>query len=186
MGLDNIKLSPFLLKELYENNLLETKKTQSPIAIEEKAKDANIENATNKIAVEIREEDIIKYLGKNEKNILLLVNRETHAFIDDEALNFLMAILNACGMSMQDVALVNVHNDDNAVYEKLNAQFNPSSIVFFDTAPHLLNFPVKIPLYKIQKYNNQQYLCASSLAALSQNKEEKKQLWGCLKVMFGM
>ena len=186
MGLDNIKLSPFLMKELYENNLLENEKTQSRISIEEKAKDIASTSFTNKTNIEISEAEKIKYLGKNEKYILLLVNRETHAFLDDEALNFLMSILNACKLSMQDVALVNVHNDENAIFEKLNNQFNPINIVFFDTAPHLLNFPIKIPLYKIQKYNNQQYLCAASLASLSQNKEEKKQLWGCLKDMFGM
>ena len=87
-------------------------------------------------------------------------------------------------MTMQHVALVNVHNNEEAVYEKLNAQFEPNQIVFFDTAPHLLNFPVQIPLYKIQKYNNQQYLCAASLSQIAQDKEEKKKLWGGLKVLF--
>jgi hypothetical protein len=181
MGLDNIKLSPFLMKELYEKDLVENDAIKKPILTSEKAKDSEkaIEDGT------IKKEIIgsIKYLGKNEKNILLLIHRETHAFLDDDALSFLMSILNACGLSMQDVALVNVHNDEDAVYEKLNAQFEPSKIIFFDTAPHLLNFPVKIPMYKIQHYNNQLYLCAASLSTLIQNKAEKTQLWTCLKIM---
>lgn len=184
MGLDDIILSPFLMKELYENDLLENENYAKPILISEKAKDAEIANETK----HVKKENIgsIKYLGKNEKNILLLIHRETHAFLDDDALSFLMNILNACRLSMQDVALVNVHNDGEAVYENLNAQFEPSKILFFDTAPHLLNFPVKIPLYKIQNYNNQQYLCAASLSTLMQNKEEKLKLWNCLKVMLGI
>jgi hypothetical protein len=184
MGLDDIKLSPFLMKELYENDLLENENARKPVSTSEKAKDSKMEEEP----VVIKKDTIgsIKYLGKNEKNILLLIHRETHAFLDDDALSFLMNILNACGLSMQDLALVNVHNDETAVYENLNAQFEPNNIIFFDTAPHLLNFPVKIPTYKIQKYNNQQYLCAASLSTLSQNKEEKKQLWNCLKMMLGL
>lgn len=184
MGLDDIILSPFLMKELYENDLLENEDFAKPAFATEKAKDAKIIAET----IATKKENIgnIKYLGKNEKNILLLIHRETHAFLDDDSLSFLMNILNACGLSMQDVALVNVHNDADAVYENLNVQFEPSKIIFFDTAPHLLNFPVKIPLYKIQNYNNQQYLCAASLSTLLQNKEEKKMLWNCLKVMLGI
>ena len=184
MGLDDIILSPFLMKELYENDLVENDAIKKPILTSEKAKDSKI--ATEKTAVKKDATGSIKYLGKNEKNILLLILRETHAFLDDDALSFLMSILNACGLSMQDVALVNVHNDATAVYENLNTQFEPSKIIFFDTAPHLLNFPVKIPMYKIQNYNNQQYLCAASLSTLMQNKEEKKQLWNCLKTMLGL
>jgi hypothetical protein len=184
MGIDNIKLSSFLLKELYENDLLENDTIKKPILTSQKAKDTTLEP---EIALSKKDTvGTIKYLGKNEKNILILIHRETHAFLDDDALSFLMSILNACGLSMQDVALVNVHNDADAVYEKLNAQFEPTNILFFDTAPHLLNFPVKIPTYKIQKYNNQQYLCAASLSTLMQNKEEKKQLWLCLKNMLGL
>jgi hypothetical protein len=184
MSLDDIKLSPFLMKELYENDLLENENARKPVSTSEKAKDSKM-NADDGI-VKKDPTGSIKYLGKNEKNILLLIHRETHAFLDDDALSFLMSILNACGLGMQDVALVNVHNDANAVYENLNAQFEPSKIIFFDTAPHLLNFPVKIPTYKIQQYNNQQYLCAASLSTLMQNKEEKKQLWNCLKNMLGI
>ncbi len=184
MGLDNIKLSAFLMKELYENDLVENDAAKKPILASKKAKDSEIDTETT-LAKNVSA-GTIKYLGKNEKNILLLIYRETHAFLDDDALSFLMSILNACNLSMQDVALVNVHNDADAVYEKLNAQFEPSKIIFFDTAPHLLNFPVKIPTYKLQNYNNQQYLCAASLSTLMQNKEEKKQLWMLLKVMFGV
>jgi hypothetical protein len=186
MSLDNIKISPFLLKELYENNLVMEGDFKTPMPTDKIAKDKNLPAKDKNAPIQKTTTEIIKYLGQNEKNILLLVNRETHAFLDDISLDFLMTILNACGISMQDVALVNVHGNADAVAEKLNEQFTPSYIIFFDTAPHLLNFPIQIPTYKIQKYNNQQYLCASSLSVLANNKEEKKQLWGCLKGMFGI
>ncbi len=186
MGLDNIKLSPFLVKKLYENNLMFEGNYKSQSFSDKTAKDINLEHHDKNKKYPQNDINLMRHLGKNEKNILLLVNRETHAFLDDASLSFLMNILNACNISMQDVALINVHGNVDAIYEKLNEQFSPSNIIFFDTAPHLLNFPVQIPLYKIQKYNKQQYLCAASLSELERNTEEKKKLWGCLRAMFGI
>ena len=118
--------------------------------------------------------------------MLFRSDEKDHAFLGDEELSFLMAILNACTVSMQDVALVNADNNADAVYENLNTQFEPSIILFLGTEPQLLSFPVQIPQYKIQSYNNQQYLCAPSLQKLSSDKEEKKKLWLVLKVLFGI
>jgi hypothetical protein len=186
MSLDDIKLSPFLVKKLYENSLLDdtissTSAANTEIAKDEKGPIFNKINVTEKGNF-----DGIKYLGKNAKNILIIVDEKEHAFLGDDELSFLMNILNACNVSMQDVALVNASNNDDVVYENLNAQFEPRIVLFLGTEPQLLNFPVQIPQYKIQAYNNQQYLCTPALQKLASNKEEKKKLWMVLKVMFGI
>jgi hypothetical protein len=186
MSINNIILSPFTVKKLYQTGLVvenNNKNNQSDFL---PAKDNEIENVEKKITNPTNNGNLMKHLGKNNRHILILVNRETHAFLDDDSLSFLMNILNACSISMQDVALVNVHNNADAVFQKLIEQFTPKYILFFDTAPHLLDFPVQIPSYKIQVYNNQQYLCATSLSNLERNKDEKKQLWLCLKTMFNI
>jgi hypothetical protein len=167
MSLDDIILSPFLVKKLYENSLLDNGKSSASISNVEIAKDEK-ELVTNKTNVTKKGNfDAIKFLGKNAKNILILVDEKEHAFLGDDELSFLMNILNACTVSMQDVALVNTSNNVDAVYENLNDQFAPSIVLFLGTEPQLLNFPVQIPQYKIQAYNNQQYLCAPSLQQLS-------------------
>ena len=130
--------------------------------------------------------DPIKYLGKNSKNILVLINEKEHAFLGDDELSFLMNILNACNVSMADAALVNVSNDESINYEKLTKQFLPEVILFLGTEPQLLGFPVQIPMYQVQQYNKQQYLCAPALQKLYTYKEEKKQLWLCLKKIFSI
>jgi hypothetical protein len=186
MSLDDIKLSPFLVKKLYENSLVEDASTATSIDNTQKAKDENLAMSDNAPVTKKGNFENIKYLGKNAKNILIIVDEKEHAFLGDDELSFLMNILNACSVSMQDVALINASNNADVVYENLNGQFEPSIVLFLGTEPQLLNFPVQIPQYKIQAYNNQQYLCAPSLQKLSSDKEEKKKLWIVLKVMFGI
>jgi hypothetical protein len=186
MSLDDIKLSPFLVKKLYENSLIDDSIIATSIGNAETAKDEK-KPISDKINVTKKGNfEAIKYLGKNAKNILILIDEKEHAFLGDDELSFLMNILNACSVSMQDVALVNASNNGEVVYENLNTQFVPSIVLFLGTEPQLLNFPIQIPQYKIQAYNNQQYLCAPSLQKLSSDKEEKKKLWMLLKVMFGI
>ena len=186
MSLDDIKLSPFLVKKLYENSLIDTNDNTNITSNATKAKDENFTEIEKKNVIKKEIAGNIKYLGKNAKNILIIVDEKEHAFLGDDELSFLMNILNACAVSMQDVALINASNNDEVAYENLNAQFEPSIVLFIGTEPQLLNFPIQIPQYKIQAYNNQQYLCAPSLQKLSSDKEEKKKLWMVLKVLFGV
>jgi hypothetical protein len=186
MSLDDIKLSPFLVEKLYENSLIDDGISSTSAGNTKIAKDENLPIREKVNVTKKGNFDSIKYLGKNAKNILILVDEKEHAFLGDDELSFLMNILNACSVSMQDVALVNASNNADVVYENLNAQFIPSIVLFLGTEPQLLNFPVQIPQYKIQAYNHQQYLCAPSLQKLSSDKEEKKKLWMVLKVLFGI
>ena len=182
MGLDDIKLSPFLVKKMFEKTLV-----VSSFNVEQ--------NTKNKVSIITQEiepnvshiEDInIPYLGKNTKHILILVNEDQHKFLGDEELSFLMNILKACHITMADAALVNAYADENVMYENLISIFKPTTILFIGTEPQALGFPVQIPMYQIQLYNKQQYLCAPSLQKLSSDKEEKKQLWIALKKIFSI
>ena len=186
MSLDDIKLSPFVVAKLYENSLIDDAVSSISVGNTEIAKDEEKSISDKTTITKKGNFDGIKYLGKNAKNILIVIDEKDHAFLGDEELSFLINILNACSVSMQDVALVNSSNNVDVVYENLNAQFEPSIVLFLGTEPQLLNFPVQIPQYKIQAYNNQRYLCAPALQKLASDKEEKKKLWMVLKVMFGI
>ena len=181
MSLDDIKLSPFLVKKLYEKTLV-----VSSFAKEENEKNQK-EEADNAIITTVStKEELIKYLGKNNRHILIVVNEKDHKFLGDDELSFLMNILSACNITMADAALVNAYADENVVYENLIKNFEPSTILFIGTEPQALGFPVQIPMYQVQAYNKQQYLCTPSLQKLSADKEEKKQLWVALKKIFSI
>ena len=181
MSLDDIKLSPFLVKKLYEKTLV-----VSSFAVNEKEenKDVEVDNVVTSIAP--GKAELIQYLGKNSKHILILVNEKDHKFLGDDELSFLMNILNACNITMADAALVNAYADENVMYENLIKIFEPTTILFIGTEPQTLGFPIQIPMYQVQAYNKQQYLCTPSLQKLSSDKEEKKQLWLALKKIFSI
>jgi len=181
MSLDDIKLSPFLVKKLYEKTLV-----VSSFAKEEKTEITKNVVSKNNISTEIDAVNAIKYLGKNNRHILIIVNEKEHKFLGDDELSFLMNILSACNITMADTALVNAYTDENVMYENLIKIFEPTTILFIGTEPQALGFPVQIPMYQVQSYNKQQYLCAPSLQKLSADKEEKKQLWVALKKIFSI
>ena len=181
MSLDDIKLSPFLVKKLYEKTLV-----VSSFANNKNTEKEEIEIDKTTTPKTLVKEELIQYLGKNNKYILIIVNEKDHKFLGDDDLCFLMNILNACNITMADAALVNAHDDKNVIYENLLKIFEPSIILFIGTEPQALGFPVQIPMYQVQAYNKQQYLCAPSLQKLSADKEEKKQLWLALKKIFSI
>ena len=72
MGLNDIQLTPALVHQLYCNSLV----------------DINIINQKDTIPV--------PHLGKNEKQVLILVNEPGFAYLPDAGLLKLTEILNAC------------------------------------------------------------------------------------------
>ena len=181
MSLDDIKLSPFLVKKMYEKTLV-----LSSFADEVINDAAVVLNQEKIIPSSVNKKGSIECLGKNNRHILILISEKDHKFLGDDELSFLINILNACNITMADAALVNCYGNEDVVYEKLMSIFTPSTILFIGTEPQALGFPIHIPRYQVQAYNKQQYLCAPSLQTLSADKEEKKQLWLALKKIFSI
>jgi hypothetical protein len=161
MSLDNIQLSPFLVHQLYKKTLYEID--------------------TNQQTTVLQKAPPISFLGKNEKNILVLVNEPDAAFLPDADLNLLVGILTACKLSLADIALVNCDKQVDASYDQLMIQFSPSTVFLFGVAAKELGFPLHFPHFQLQQYNEQTYISAPTLKTLSENKEQKKELWACLQ-----
>ena len=161
MSLDNINLGSFLVQQLYKKSLVDLDSTikESPIA----------NNAT------------IAFLGKNERNILVVVNEADAAFIPDADLNLLIRILSACNLSLADIALVNFDKNTAMDYNFLMKEFTPEMVLLFGINPRELQFPLHFPNYQLQQYNHQTYISSASLNILNENIEEKKKLWVCLQ-----
>jgi len=166
MSLDNIQLPPFLIGELYKNTLVDT--------------------ANQQLKPGILKEAELPFLGKNQKNILMIVSEENVVYLPDNDLNFLIDILKACKLSLSDTALVNAHNNKEINYKTLLEKFKPETILFFGIEPAALEFPLQFPHYQLQQYNNQTYLSAPALHELSADKQKKMQLWASLKKLFSI
>ena len=166
MSLNNIQLPPFLVRELYKNSLLEADNQQSK--------------------PQILKGNDLQFLGKNQKNVLIIVEEQNAVYLPDEDLNFLVEILKACNLSLSDTALINVFKNKAINYRSLIEKFKPETILFFGIEPAKLEFPLQFPHYQVQAYNDQTYLSVPSLNELSADIDKKKQFWACLRKLFSI
>ncbi len=164
MSLDNIQLQPTVLQNLYKNSLID----MDNININPLIQDSNT----------------IAFLGKNKKHIAIIVNDNAALYLVDDSLNFLMGILNACKLNMEDVALLNFATSGAIVYKDLQTQLHCEKVLLFGVDINLLNLPLQFPDYQVQKYNSQIYLSAPALNIIENNKAEKTKLWNSLKTIF--
>jgi hypothetical protein len=166
MSLDTIKLTPFLLQELFKKCLVESDAKE----LKEK------ENPTPISSFQI--------LGNNRKNVIIIVENIETLYLPDNQLNFLLGILSACKLTMEDVAIINITKNKGVTYKSIELELKAEKIMLFGVTQAQINLPIEFPLYQIQQYNNQTYISASMLNAIEEDKIEKTKLWNCLKQIF--
>ena len=164
MSLDNIKLNPELVQQLYRKSLVEIEKS-SPIP-------------------PITEKQPVSFLGKNEKHIVVVVDEKDHAFLSETDLELLVGILTACNLTIADVAIINMHGNNGFNYEGLLAKFSPAIVLLFGVEAEEMEFPLHFPPYKLQQHGRHTYLSSASLNTLATDTEQKKKLWPCLQQYF--
>ena len=165
MSLDSIELSPAIICGLFKTSLVEVK---------------------DAVAVQSPPASSINILGKNGKHITIVVNNSDAAFLQDEELNFLLGILGACKLNMDDVGIINIAKHPAADYKTIVAELDAKTVLLFDVMPEAIKLPLAFPYYQVQQYNGLTYLSAPSLAALQHDKVEKTKLWNCLKQIFSI
>lgn len=127
------------------------------------------------------------YLGNNKKNIIVVIKELEVAFINDNHLQFLSNILNACKLNLGDIALVNYSNWPLS-YIDLKQKLQPKFILVFGLETKDIQLPFTIPNFQVQSHDNCKFLFSSSLTKMDgdsqEAKIEKSKLWMSLKNMF--
>jgi len=166
MSFENFQLPAFLIQDLYKDMLIDkVKPALNPLRLN-KGK--------------------ISFLGRNEKNILLIYSEENTAHTSEGDLGFLLDILGACKLSLSDIALVNINQNIQFNNITVSEQFNPGINILFGVEPSALDVPLHFPHFQIQQYNNQAFLSCPSLRHLAADKQLKQKLWDCLKKLFSL
>lgn len=75
---------------------------------------------------------MIFHFWERTKKILIIVSEENAVYLPDENLELLIGMLNACKLSLNDVALINYDRNKQMEYESLQVKFNPHIIIFFE------------------------------------------------------
>ena len=164
MSLDNIELTPFLIQELFKNCLVEMETTVK--------------------AKKIAPASSFNILGNNRAAITIIVENATHLHLPDPELNFLLGILSACKLTMEDVAIINISKNKNATYKTIELELKAGKIILFGVTAAQIGLPLEFPIYQVQHYNQQTYIAAGNLQQIESNKADKTKLWNCLKQIF--
>lgn len=166
MSLDKIQLPAFLYQSIFKKNLvvIKSENTVKPSKKESK----------------------INFLGGNEKKIIFIGKDDKNKFLGDNQMKFLNDLLNACHLTMADIAFLNFRENNAFSYNDLTEQLSPKKILIFGVTAKELDLPFAIPFFQVQNFHEHVYLISPSLEEIQLNKELKKQLWNCFQKIFNI
>ena len=127
-----------------------------------------------------KEKFVFKYLGKNQKNVLILVNDQQNDVSNDAGKELLRNIVKAIQLSANDFALVNYAGYSNADFKALSEFFSCQLVLSFGVTPSQLGL-TDYPTNTIIKQDAIQLVFSSNLDLLAADQLGKKTLWGSLK-----
>lgn len=174
------KLPDFVLAGLFKNSLVSSgMDINSKVQSTEKKPIKEINNPEKKA---------LAILGKNLKNILIIVKEKNAEVIAEDRKNILMKILTACKLTPNDVAILNL-GIKMRKFEELKPEFLPEKVLLFDVSTQELGLPFIIPHYQVQQFDGCIYVCAPGIVLDNEEsdeniKAEKKKLWTSLKKIF--
>ncbi|MBC7615105.1 MAG: hypothetical protein H7202_03465 [Pedobacter sp.] len=123
---------------------------------------------------------VFNYLGKNQKNILILVNDSQNDVSTEQGRELLRKLVKAINLTANDFALVNYSDYTSEKYNDLLAFFNCKLMIAFGVNAVDLNVPAQ-PLHQLINYEEATLLFAENLHDLDTDQASKKILWTSLQ-----
>ncbi len=184
MKVEKTILPPAVLVSLYKDSLVLPEKEIKPVKIAEN-KLPGKEQETIPEASEMASP--IKYLGDHHKKILVVVNDPASVYLNETDFILLTSILNACRLTIADIALINIGNQKASLHEMLTKL--PSLLVIaFDIDSKALKIKLPTTLYKTTPLGEANLLFSAALSTMqgtsADAKKEKGKLWTVLKQIF--
>lgn len=121
-----------------------------------------------------------KFLGKNQRQILILVQDENEEVSSVEGRELLRNIVKAIQLTANDFALLNYSVCRTSRYEELFTYFKPRIVLSFGVSTSLLGLPDKNS-NELVFHEQIQMIFSGNLHHLAADLNGKKALWGSLK-----
>lgn len=134
----------------------------------------------------VTEQQGFRWLGGRAKPVLVVVNQQNAPFLTDEDLSFLTRLLNACKLTLEEVAVFNRFTYPAATPQEVLDFFSPRTVLCFGVRPSEFGLPVDFPRYQLQAWNGCTFMHAPAFATLAQETDERKQCWASLKRLFNL
>jgi DNA polymerase III psi subunit len=122
-----------------------------------------------------------KYLGKNLRNILILVNDEQNDVSDENGRELLRKIVKSINLSANDFALLNYAKYKGVGFKQLQSHFSSTLIFSFGVTPADLSMSKAHPEHVIVMEGPVKMIFSAELRILDKNPAGKKALWGSLQ-----
>lgn len=165
MSLEQLQLDPYLLAQMYDQPIIPEQRQAVPAAAKALPK--------------------LKYLGENQKNILLLIENESEAYLNEELFNLLTNILNACKLGMQDVALLNIAAYPGLTLQDYHQATGFRQCILF-AIPHARLGLAEMAPYLAETHFGASVVFSDHLQQIATDKALKGRLWMALKQLFGI
>ena len=130
--------------------------------------------------IEKRQTTDFKYLGENNKYILIVVKEPSFDFLKHDDLGFLLKILAAKKLELKDVAIINTEKHSSLNFDDLRTFFAFSKVITFGINPQMLQIEGAVANKKTS-FKETQILGTWSLAILQQDEKKKAIFWDMLK-----
>lgn len=128
----------------------------------------------------IKEQPEFKFLGNNNRNILILVSDEHNDVSDEKGRELLRKIVKSINLTASDFALLNYAKYKGTSYEQLKAHFSSVIVFAFGVSAEQLGL-TKHPENTVVAEGAVKLIFSSSLQKLDEDTNGKKVLWGSLK-----
>ncbi len=126
------------------------------------------------------EAPVFSYLGENNKYFLILVNDPGHQHLNTADREVLLKILQAKGLELRDVAILNAGKFPGVTFPQLKSFFVPSRIVFFGLSAEQFGLPAvstNIP----GKHGDVKLLTTYTFQEMQADINKKKAFWQVMK-----
>lgn len=172
MNLNEIRLPPSVIADLYKKSLIDL-----PV----------VTNASVIVPSEEIPTDPLQYMGNNLKDILIVVHYADQIFLPDQQLTFLIAVLKACNLTLEDTAIINFATF-KPDYNLLKQRMLPHVVLLFGGSAEFITVLGQLNEFELIKLEGITTLYVPELERLNQNNNEgkilKKKLWSALKQIF--
>ena len=171
MSLNTIKFEPNEIASLYKSSLVEINSAKAPT------------QPTSNKAIQTAG---WKYLGENQKKILVVVRYTDAVHIPDKHLSFLSKLLAACNLNLADVAVLNFQDHSSSEFNEILNYFKPKVVLLFDVESGEFGLPMIFPQFQVQAHKDTMFVTSPSLETIEPDKTLKGKLWVCLKKIFNL
>nr|WP_294877088.1 hypothetical protein [uncultured Pedobacter sp.] len=128
----------------------------------------------------VKEQPEFKFLGNNNRNILILVYDDHNDVSDEKGRELLRKIVKSINLTASDFALLNYAKYKEASYEQLNTRFSSVIVFAFGVSPQQLGLK-QHPENTVVTEGAVKLIFSSALQKLDEDANGKKVLWGSLK-----